>query len=69
MAQELKSVRAINRACQAYAVGGSGHPVYCTATGYSGNVRVISAKTVKGMLIVKSVNGDLIFDPTMVFSV
>jgi hypothetical protein len=68
MAQTLTSPRAINKACYSAAVGGSGHPVYCTAEGYSGNIRVIGAKTVKGALLVKSINGDWTI-PQLVFSV
>jgi hypothetical protein len=68
MAQELRSVRKINQTAQAYAVGGSGHPVYCTAEGYDGNIRVVGAKTVKGVLLVKSPGGDWVH-PSLVFSV
>lgn len=57
MAIELHSTRAINKACRDYATGGSGHPVYCTAEGYSYNLRVIAAKTVKGKRLVKTTQG------------
>jgi phenolic acid decarboxylase len=69
MAQELRTPRAINKACRAYAIGGSGHPVYATAEGYSYNIRVSAARTVGGTLHIKTPGGGWIRNPTMVFSV
>ena len=69
MALELKTPRAINKACQAYTTGGSGHPVYATAEGHSGNIRVSAARTVNGILQIKTPGGGWISNPTMVFSV
>jgi hypothetical protein len=69
MAQELRTPRAINKACQAYATGGSGHPVYATAEGYTYFIRVSAAKTINGTLQIKTPGGGWISGPTMVFSV
>jgi hypothetical protein len=66
--RELRTVREINKACRAYAFSGSGHPVYCTAEGYDGNVRVRGAKTVGGVLWVRT-NEHWIIGPHAVFLV
>jgi hypothetical protein len=50
---ELTSVRAINKAAREYAAGREAkHPVYAQA--HSGTVRVLSARSTKGILWVKS---------------
>ena len=67
MRSELTTARAINRACDAYAVGGSGHPVYCTLPSSSGNSRVFRAKTVKGVLLIKDETGRWVV-PEVVFT-
>jgi hypothetical protein len=60
------TVRQINTACQAYAVGGSGCPVYAEAKdGSSGKRRIIRAKTEQGKLLVESINGPW-FEPTSI---
>ena len=67
MRSELTTARAINQACVAYAVGGSGHPVYCTVAAWQHNVRVFRAKTVKGVLLIKDETGRWVV-PEVVFT-
>jgi hypothetical protein len=64
MARVLRTSRSINRECKR----GEYQTVFCTAAGFSGLIRIIQAREVHKIVVVKTANGDWV-RPHLVFSV